>query len=46
MASTALTPSDRLRYLAADLEVLADAMEQPSRSTVRSDTLIAECART
>ncbi|MCG7348936.1 hypothetical protein [Sphingomonas sp. ACRSK] len=39
------TASDRLRHLAADLEVLADAMERPSRSTVRSDMLIAECER-
>lgn len=39
------TASDRLRHLAADLDALADAMERPSRSTVRSDTLIAECER-
>ncbi|MCG7346594.1 hypothetical protein [Sphingomonas sp. ACRSK] len=45
MPDTAHTPSDRLRHLAADLEMLADAMERPSRSTVRSDTLIAECER-
>lgn len=45
MSSTALTPSDRLRNLAAEMETLADAMERPSRTTARSDMLIAECER-
>lgn len=45
MPDTAHTPSDRLRHLAADLEMLADAMERPSRTTVRSDMLIGECER-
>jgi hypothetical protein len=45
MASMVLSPSDRLRHLAADIETLADAMEQPSRTTARADMLIAECER-
>ncbi|MFZ3484264.1 hypothetical protein [Sphingomonas sp. 3-13AW] len=45
MAVAACTPSDRLRHLAVELETLADAMERPSRSTTRSDMLIAECER-
>jgi hypothetical protein len=45
MAVAACTPSDHLRHLAVELETLADAMERPSRSTTRSDMLIAECER-
>lgn len=45
MVSTARSPADRLRYLAIELETLAGAMDRPSRSTVRSDMLIAECER-
>lgn len=45
MPATVHTASDRLRHLAADLDALADAMDRPSRSTVRADTLIAECER-
>jgi hypothetical protein len=45
MAGMVLSPSDRLRHLAADIETLADAMERPSRTTARSDRLIAECER-
>ncbi|MFZ3484198.1 hypothetical protein [Sphingomonas sp. 3-13AW] len=45
MAVRALSSSDRLRHLAIELESLADAMERPSRSTARSDMLIAECER-
>lgn len=45
MAGRVLSPSDRLRNLAAEMETLADAMERPSRTTARSDMLIAECER-
>lgn len=45
MSSTSLTPSDRLRNLAGEIETLADSMEQPSRTTARADMLIAECER-
>ena len=45
MSNKTLTPSDRLRNLAADMETLANAMERPSRTTARSDMLIAECER-
>jgi hypothetical protein len=45
MADAACSPSDRLRHLAIELETLADAMDRPSRSTTRSDMLIAECER-
>ncbi|MCG7348218.1 hypothetical protein [Sphingomonas sp. ACRSK] len=40
-----LSPSDRLRNLATEMETLADAMEGPSRTAARSDMLIAECER-
>jgi hypothetical protein len=45
MADAARSASNRLRHLAIELETLADAMERPSRTTARSDMLIAECER-
>lgn len=45
MAGEVLSPSDRLRELAAEMEMLADVMERPSRTTARSEMLIAECER-
>jgi hypothetical protein len=45
MADAARSASNRLRHLAIELENLADAMERPSRTTARSDMLIAECER-
>lgn len=40
-----LTKSRRLRELALELETLADAYEQPSRSWERAERLIGECER-
>jgi hypothetical protein len=45
MADAACSPSERLRHLAIELETLADAVERPSRTTARSDMLIAQCER-
>jgi hypothetical protein len=45
MPGTTLTPADRLRNLATEIEALADAMDRPSRTTARADMLIAECER-
>jgi hypothetical protein len=45
MVGRVLSSSDRLRHLAGELETLADAMARPSRTTARSDLLIAECER-
>ena len=45
MAMKPLTRADRLRFLADELLSLADAVEQPSRTIARADTLIAEGER-
>jgi hypothetical protein len=41
----AMSRADRLRIIADELMTLADADEQPSRSTARADMLIAEGER-
>lgn len=44
-SAPATTAADRLRGYADELLSLAEAVEQPSRSTVRADMLIAEGER-
>lgn len=40
-----ISPADRLRHLAHELETLADHVERPSLSSKRSELLIAEGER-
>lgn len=40
-----ISPADRLRHLAHELETLADQVERPSLSSKRSELLIAEGER-
>lgn len=45
MPQPRISPADRLRHLALELETLADHVERPSLSAKRSELLIAEGER-